>query len=150
VAAELETLREALAAAEAGLRGRARESDSQPSDVRELQARLASAEAERDAARTQTREVEAQLGRIRADVAARGGELDSLRTRLSEAETELVRLRAGYEGAEEPVRAELEERLTEVEGSAFAAERAFEELRLAQGRMRAALRALAEPEATET
>ena len=190
VSAELETLREALAAAEAGLRARARESDSQPSDVRELHSRLASAEAERDTARTQTREVEAQLGRIRADVAARSGEHDSLRTRLSEAETELVRLRAGSEGAEEPVRAdevrralaelreeserererwavaerdlldmldeetarraELEERLSEVEGSAFAAERAFEELRIAQGRMRGALRALAEPEATES
>jgi hypothetical protein len=191
VSAELETLREALAAAEAGLRARARESDSQPSDVRELRARLASAEAERDAARTQTGEVEAQLGRIRADVAARSGELDSLRTRLSEAETELVWLRAGSEeAAEAPVRAdearralaemreeserererwavaerdlldmldeetarraELEERLSEVEGSAFAAERAFEELRLAQGRMRGALRALAEPEATES
>jgi chromosome segregation ATPase len=190
VSAELETLREALAAAEAGLRARAGESDSQPSDVRELRARLASAEAERDAARTQTREVETQLGRIRADVTARSGELDSLRARLSEAETELVRLRAGSEGAEEPMRAdearralaelreeserererwavaerdlldmldeetarraELEERLSEVEGSAFAAERAFEELRLAQGRMRGALRALAEPEATES
>jgi predicted nucleic acid-binding Zn-ribbon protein len=190
VSAELETLREALAAAEAGLRARAGESDSQPRDVRELRARLASAEAERDAARTQTREVETQLGRIRADVTARSGELDSLRARLSEAETELVRLRAGSEGAEEPMRAdearralaelreeserererwavaerdlldmldeetarraELEERLSEVEGSAFAAERAFEELRLAQGRMRGALRALAEPEATES
>ena len=44
-------------------------------------------------------------------------------------------------------RGELEERLAEVESSAFAAERAFEELRGAQQRMRAALRALAGPDA---
>jgi Type II secretion system (T2SS), protein E, N-terminal domain len=50
-------------------------------------------------------------------------------------------------GEEERRRSELESRLSEVEGAAFAAERAFEELRLAQGRMREALRALAEPDA---
>jgi Type II secretion system (T2SS), protein E, N-terminal domain len=50
-------------------------------------------------------------------------------------------------GEEEGRRSELENRLSEVEGAAFAAERAFEELRLAQGRMREALRALAEPDA---
>jgi Type II secretion system (T2SS), protein E, N-terminal domain len=50
-------------------------------------------------------------------------------------------------GEEERRRSELESRLSEVEGAAFAAERAFEELRLAQGRMRDALRALAEPDA---
>jgi Type II secretion system (T2SS), protein E, N-terminal domain len=50
-------------------------------------------------------------------------------------------------GEEERRRSELESRLSEVEGAAFAAERAFEELRLAQGRMRGALRALAEPDA---
>jgi Type II secretion system (T2SS), protein E, N-terminal domain len=47
---------------------------------------------------------------------------------------------------EELRRTALESRLAEVEGAAFAAERAFEELRLAQGRMRGALRALAEPD----
>ena len=47
---------------------------------------------------------------------------------------------------EETRRAQLEGRLSEVETSAFAAERAFEELRLAQRRMRGALRALAGPE----
>jgi hypothetical protein len=49
-------------------------------------------------------------------------------------------------GDEERRRGELETRLSEVETAAFAAERAFEELRSAQGRMREALRALAEPE----
>ncbi len=52
-------------------------------------------------------------------------------------------------GEEERRRSELESRLSEVEGAAFAAERAFEELRLAQGRMRGALRALAEPDPTQ-
>lgn len=50
---------------------------------------------------------------------------------------------------EETRRAELEQRLAEVEGSAFAAERAFEELRLAHGQMRGALRALADPHTDE-
>ena len=49
-------------------------------------------------------------------------------------------------GEEEKRRQELESRLSEVEGSAFAAERAFEELRSAQSRMRGALRALADPD----
>jgi hypothetical protein len=45
---------------------------------------------------------------------------------------------------EERRRRVLEERLSEVEESVFAAERAFEELGLAQRRMRGALRALVE------
>jgi hypothetical protein len=49
-------------------------------------------------------------------------------------------------GDEERRRSELESHLSEVEGAAFAAERAFEELRLAQGRMRGALGALADPD----
>ena len=172
VSAELETLREALGAAEAGLRARARESDSQPSDVRELRARLASAEADRDAARTQTRELdslrtrlseaETELVRLRAgsEEAAEPIRADAARRALAELREESERERERSAVAERDLldmldeetarRAELEERLSEVEGSAFAAERAFEELRLAQDRMRGALRALAEPEATES
>jgi Type II secretion system (T2SS), protein E, N-terminal domain len=52
-------------------------------------------------------------------------------------------------GEEEGRRSQLESGLSEVEGAAFAAERAFEELRLAQGRMRRALRALAEPDTSD-
>lgn len=48
---------------------------------------------------------------------------------------------------EQTRRAEREQRLSEVEGSAFAAERAFDELGVAQDRMRQALRALADPDA---
>jgi type IV pilus assembly protein PilB len=47
---------------------------------------------------------------------------------------------------EERRRRLLEERLSEIEESSFASERAFEEMGLAQRRMRAALRALAEPD----
>jgi hypothetical protein len=261
VSAELETLRQALAAAEAGLTARAIDGGAASGETRELQARLAQAESERDIARAQVREaqrlrervdtgrverdearerareVEAELRRIRAEVEVRSGELTSLRKQLSEAEAELVRVRAEVDtrrselaamrtraesaeaeaesalrraaeaerecadarrdaeearrlgeegtdaradgarralaelreenerererwavaerdlcqtlGVEKTRRAELEERLSEVEGSAFAAERAFEELRLAQGRMREALQALAEPEPAE-
>jgi hypothetical protein len=49
-------------------------------------------------------------------------------------------------GSEERRRRMLEERLSEVEGGVFAAERAFEELRQAQRRMRGSLRALTEPD----
>ena len=261
VSAELETLREALAAAEAGLTARAIDCGAASAETRELRARLAEAESERDLARAQvreterlrdrvdtgrvereearerSREVEAELRRIRAEVGVRSGELASLRRQLGDAEAELVRVRAEVDtrgseleamqsraeiaeteaasalrraeeaeqesaqarrdaeearrmaeegtdartegarralaelreenelererwavaerdlcqtlGVETNRRAELEERLSEVEGSAFAAERAFEELRLAQGRMRVALRSLAEPEPAE-
>ena len=49
--------------------------------------------------------------------------------------------------AEEHRRRELEGQLSEVEGAGFAADRAVEELREAQNRMRTALRALAAPDA---
>jgi hypothetical protein len=261
VSAELETLREALAAAEAGLQARAVEGGSGSGETRELQARLAETENERDVARAQireaerlreridtgrverdearerAREVEAELRRIRAEVEVRSCELASLRKKLTDAEAELVRVRAEVDtrgsklaamrtraetaeaeaesalrraadadreaeqarreadevrrladegteartdgarralaelreenerererwavaerdlcqtlGVEKTRRAELEERLSEVEGSAFTAERAFEELRLAQRRMRDSLRSLAEPDAPE-
>ncbi|HVD57953.1 MAG TPA: hypothetical protein VNC17_14010 [Thermoleophilaceae bacterium] len=97
VSAELETLREALAAAEAGLHARAREGDPKPSEAAELRARLGSMKSERDLARSQMREVESQLRRIVSDVEGRSGELHALRARLTEAEIELVRLRADWE-----------------------------------------------------
>ncbi|MGH2714837.1 MAG: hypothetical protein ACRDM7_13310, partial [Thermoleophilaceae bacterium] len=50
---------------------------------------------------------------------------------------------------EEGRRGELEGRLSEVEGAASAAERSFEELRLAQRRMRGALGSLADPDAPD-
>jgi hypothetical protein len=258
VSAELETLREALADAEAGLTARAIDGGAASAETLELRARLAHLENERDLARAHVRDaerlrehvdtgrverdearkraraVEAELRRIRAEVETRSGEVTSLRRQLSDAEAELVRVRAEVDargselaamrtraesaeaeaesalrraeeaeracelaqrdaeearrlaeegtdarvegarralvelregngrererwavaerdlcqtlGVEKTRRAELEERLSEVEGSAFAAERAFEELRLAQGRMREALQALAEPE----
>ena len=67
---------------------------------------------------------------------------DREREQSAVSERDLLRTLEG----EKARRAELEQRLSEVETSAFAAERAFEELRQAQGRMRAALRSLAEPE----
>jgi hypothetical protein len=209
VSAELETLREALAAAEAGLTARALAGGAASGATRELQARPAQARervdtgrVERDEARERAGDVEAELRRIRAEVEVRSGELTLLRRQLSDAEVELVRVRAEVDargselaamriraesaeaeaesalrraseaerewalarrdaeeaqrlaerdfcqtlGVEKIRRVELEERLSDVEGSAVAAERAFEELRLAQGRMREALRSLAEPE----
>jgi hypothetical protein len=97
VSAELETLREALAAAEAGLHARTREGDPTPGEAAELRARLGSMKSERDLARSQMREVESQLRRIVADVEGRSGELHALRARLTEAEIEVVRLRADLE-----------------------------------------------------
>jgi hypothetical protein len=97
VSAELETLREALAAAEAGLHARAREGEPKPSEAAELRARLSSMKSERDLARSRMREVESQLRRIVSDVEGRSGELQALRARLTEAEIELVRRRADLE-----------------------------------------------------
>ena len=85
VSAELETLRNALAAAEEGLNARARQGDEAPAP--ELAA-------ERRRARDHAAEMESRLRGIRADVDARGGQLEALRGRLTEAETELVRLHA--------------------------------------------------------
>ena len=65
-----------------------------------------------------------------------------------EREMQMIEVRELRENLEssEGRRSELEQKLAEVEASSFAAERAFEELRDAQSRMRAALRDLAEPE----
>ena len=149
VSAELETLREALAAAEAGLHARARDGDPKPSDAAELRARLGWMKAERDSARSQTREVESQLRRIRADVEGRSGELHALRARLTEAEIELVRLRAEVETRGFELEA-MRSRAESAEAQAESAWRALEELRVTQGRMHGALRALADPPEPES
>ncbi|MGH2782375.1 MAG: hypothetical protein ACRDLA_13410, partial [Thermoleophilaceae bacterium] len=103
------------------------------------------------------------LEREAASVGRLTEELEAAETRAEQARQALAELREESErereqaamterelrdqlGEEETRRAELEERLSEVEGAAFAAERSFEELRLAQSRMRGALRALAEPD----
>ena len=114
VSAELETLREALAAAEAGLNARALDGSSAQRDR----------EAERQAARRHSGQVEAELRRIRADVEVRSGELEALRGRLSEAETELVR-----------VRSELGRRVSELQAMRTRAESAEAEATSAMGRV---------------
>jgi DNA repair exonuclease SbcCD ATPase subunit len=114
VSAELETLREALAAAEAGLNARALEGPSAQRDR----------EAERQAARRHSGQVEAELRRIRADIEVRSGELEALRGRLAETETELVR-----------VRSELGRRVSELQVMRTRAESAEAEATSAMGRV---------------
>ena len=110
----VETLREALAAAEAGLNARALDG---PSAQRER-------EAERQAVRRHSGQVEAELRRIRADVEVRSGELEALRGRLSETDTELVR-----------VRSELGRRVSELQAMRTRAESAEAEATSAMGRV---------------
>jgi chemotaxis protein histidine kinase CheA len=99
----------------------------------------------------------AQLERTAADVKRLTAELAAADARAEQARQALVELRAEHDrereqsaaaerdlreklGQETRRRSELESRLAEVEGAALAAEQSFEELRLAQGRMRGALR----------
>jgi hypothetical protein len=167
VSAELETLRAALAAAEAGLEARAREAGVPAADprVRELELRLRRAHSEAeirngevDVLRNQLTTAEAELVQLRAEISADGSERrapdDARRALLAlreESERELERWTMAEHdllealGEEKARRAELEQRLSEVESAAFVAERAHEELRLAHGQMREALRGLAEP-----
>ena len=121
---ELELLRAQLANAET----RAGTAECEAGDARRLAEELAAADERAERARRALCEMrdEAERERERAAMTER-----ELREQL---------------GEEERRRSELEARLSDVEGAAFAAERAFEELRLAQGRMRGALRALAEPD----
>jgi hypothetical protein len=124
---ELELLRAELANAET----RAETAEREAEGARRLAEELAAADERAEQARQalcQMRD-EAEREREHAAMTERG-----LREQL---------------GEEERRRSELESRLSEVEGAAFAAERAFEELRLAQGRIRGALRALAEPDAPD-
>lgn len=120
---ELELLRAELVSAET----RAKTAEARAGEGRRLAEELAAADERAEQARRALCELrdEAERERERAAMTER-----ELREQL---------------GEEERRRSELESRLSEVEGAAFAAERAFEELRLAQGRMRGALRALAEP-----
>jgi Type II secretion system (T2SS), protein E, N-terminal domain len=116
--------------------------------------------AELVSAATRAETAEAQAGdahRLAEDLAAADERAEQARQALCEMrdEAERERERAAMTerelrdqlGDEERRRGELESRLSEVEGAAFAAERAFEELRLAHVRMRDALRALAPPTA---
>ncbi len=153
---ELDELRAKLASTEAELdaaRTRAREGKEANAELEEqleaLREELGSLRAERDEACVRIEELE-DADR-RAELARQA--LAELRED-SERERELLaiaerELRASLD-EEEKRRQELESRLSEVEGSAFAAERAFEELRSAQSRMRGALRALADPDEDST
>jgi Type II secretion system (T2SS), protein E, N-terminal domain len=121
---ELELLRAELTRAEA----RAETAESEAGDAQRLAEELAGADERAEQARQACAGLrdEAERERERAAMTDR-----ELREKL---------------GEEERRRSELESRLSEVESAAFAAERAFEELRQAQGRMRGALRALAGPD----
>jgi hypothetical protein len=130
-------------AAEAELRGK---------ELELLRAKLANAETRAETAERET----GGARRLAEELAAADERAEQARHALCQMrdEDERERERAAMTerelreqlGEEERRRGELERRLSEVEGAAFAAERAFEELRLAQGRMRGALRALAEPD----
>jgi len=149
---ELDGLRAKLASTEAELdqaRTRAREGKEANAELEEqleaLRKELGTLRAERDEACVRIEELEdadrrAELARQALAEVREDSERE--RELLAIAEREL---RASLDG-EEKRRQELESRLSEVEGSAFAAERAFEELRSAQSRMRGALRALADPD----
>jgi hypothetical protein len=148
-----------LAHAEADVRGR---------EFASLRSRLEEAEAELDRLRADahSRELASLRSPAEPGAADAGGlaeELAAADARAEDARRALTQLREEGErereraamterelreqlGEEERRRSELETRLSEVEAAAFAAERAFEELRLAQSRMREALRALAEPD----
>lgn len=106
--------------------------------------RLGDAQATAEEARKRARELEdadRRAEHARVALAELREETDRQREQHARLEREL-RTRVT---SEERRRRELEERLSEVEESVFAAERAFDELGLAQRRMRGALRALVEP-----
>ena len=145
---ELGSVKKELKRARADVEVRTEEMDS-------LRERLTSAETKLVRARSETEEARAALEELedadrRAEQARQA--LTELREETEKArevqDMELRELRASLEGSETR-RAELETRLAEVESSSFAAERAFEEMREAQTRMRGALRALADPDEQE-
>jgi len=118
VGAELETLRESLAAAEARLdeaSAHARE-QAESAELDALRAQLAAVTRERDSARARAREASAELRRVPEEAEDQPSARDGRRS------------------------AELEERLTELERASWAAERAFQDLRRVQGRVRDAVR----------
>ena len=142
---ELGSVKKELKRARADVEVRTEEMDS-------LRERLTAAETKLVRARSETEEARAAVEELedadrRAEQARQA--LTELREETEKArevqEMELRELRSSLEGSETR-RAELETRLAEVESSSFAAERAFEEMREAQTRMRGALRALADPD----
>ena len=164
---ELEVVRSRLTEAETELVRVRAELDTRGSQLEAMRTRAESAEAEAESELRRVAETEREADEARRDAAhARrlAEELEGTNERADGARMALAELRAENERErelsavserdlreslrkEEARRAELEQRLSEVEGSAFAAERAFEELREAQGRMRGALRELAQPDA---
>jgi Type II secretion system (T2SS), protein E, N-terminal domain len=173
---ELETLRAKLTSAETELVRVRAEADTRASELEAMRTRTESAEREAEDALRRVSEAEHQMDEARrravelereASSAQRlADELAAADARAEQARQALTQMREEGErereqwamterelreqlGDEERRRAELERQLSEVEGAAFAAERSFEELRLAQRRMRGALRALAEPDAPE-
>jgi hypothetical protein len=133
-------------------RERAREAVS---ELRRLRADAEVRTGELESLRAKVTAAETELVHMRGELDTRGSELDAVRTRAesAERETEEALRRTGQleREAEDALRhaGDLESRLSEVEGAAFAAERSFEELRVAQHRMRGALRALADPDAPD-
>lgn len=149
---ELDELRAKLASTEADLdeaRTRAREGKEASAELEDqlgaLREEAGTLRAERDEACVRIEELEdadRRAERAREALAELREENEREREMVAITEREL---RASLDD-EEKRRQELESRLSEVEASAFAAERAFEELRSAQSRMRGALRALAGPD----
>jgi chromosome segregation ATPase len=155
---ELEEVRNRLTEAETELVRVRAELDTHGSQLEAMRTRAESAEAETGSALRRAAEAEQEADearRLAQELVGTDERADEARLALAELRTENERerelsavterdLRESLR-AEEARRAELEQRLSEVEGSAFAAERAFEELREAQARMRGALRELADP-----
>ena len=164
---EIETLRAKLTDAETELVRVRAEVDTRGSELESMRTRAESAEAEAQSAIKRADASEREVEEAHREVAEGqrlAEELEASEVRTEQARAALTALREEAErereqwavterdvretlAEEETRRAELEGRLSEVESSAFAAERAFEELRVAQGRMRGALRALADPDA---
>ena len=163
---ELETLRAKLTESDTELVRVRAEVDTRGSELEAMRTRAESAEAEAESALRRADAAQHELEETQREAAELAGlreELEGADARAEQARHALTQLREETErereqwavaerdireslADEETRRAQLEGRLSEVETSAFAAERAFEELRLAQRRMRGALRALAGPE----
>jgi Type II secretion system (T2SS), protein E, N-terminal domain len=152
---------EDLLAQVSGLR---HERDDLRLELRRVSAEVEVRISELEALRAKLTDAETELVRARAVADAHADELAAADARSEQARQALAEMREEAErereqaamterelreklGGEGRRRGELEGRLADVESAAFAAERSFEELRLAQQRMRSALRALAEPDA---
>ena len=157
---ELETLRTKLTESDTELVRVRAEVDTRGSELEAMRTRAESAEAEAESALRRADAAQHELEEAQREAAELAGlreELEGADARAEQARHALTQLREETErereqwavaerdireslADEETRRAQLEGRLSEVETSAFAAERAFEELRLAQRRMRGALR----------